>query len=42
MGKDGAALESQYRLILEHLDKQHGLLGLVFRMPGPQTRGNAD
>jgi hypothetical protein len=25
------ALESQYRLILEHLGKQHGLLGLVFR-----------
>ena len=31
VGKDGAALESQYRLILEHLGKQHGLLGLVFR-----------
>jgi type I restriction enzyme M protein len=31
VGKDGVALESQYRLILEHLGKQHGLLGLVFR-----------
>ena len=31
VGKDGTALESQYRLILEHLGKQHGLLGLVFR-----------
>jgi len=31
VGKDGAALESQYRLVLEHLGKQHGLLGLVFR-----------
>jgi type I restriction enzyme M protein len=30
-GKDGVELESQYRRILEHLGKQHGLLGLVFR-----------
>jgi type I restriction enzyme M protein len=31
VGKDGAELESQYRRVLEHLGKQHGLLGLVFR-----------
>ena len=30
-GKDGVELESQYRRILKHLGKQHGLLGLVFR-----------
>jgi len=29
--KDGVELESQYRRILKHLGKQHGLLGLVFR-----------
>src|ERR1044072_8481137 len=28
---DGAALESHYRELLEHLGRQHGLLGLVFR-----------
>ncbi len=31
MGKDGDALEVHYRKTLEHLGKQHGLLGLVFR-----------
>ncbi len=31
VGKDGVELETQYRRILEHLGKQHGLLGLVFR-----------
>lgn len=31
VGKDGVELESQYRRVLEHLGKQHGLLGLVFR-----------
>ena len=31
VGKDGVELESQYRRVLEHLSKQHGLLGLVFR-----------
>lgn len=29
--RDGVALEQHYRLLLEHLGKQHGLLGLVFR-----------
>ena len=29
--KDGAALETHYRAVLEHLGRQHGLLGLVFR-----------
>jgi type I restriction enzyme M protein len=29
--RDGAELERHYREILEHLGKQHGLLGLVFR-----------
>ncbi|MCB9700233.1 MAG: SAM-dependent DNA methyltransferase, partial [Alphaproteobacteria bacterium] len=29
--RDGADLEHHYRLLLEHLGKQHGLLGLVFR-----------
>src|SRR5687768_13791705 len=29
--RDGAALETHYRELLEHLGKQHGLLGLVFR-----------
>jgi type I restriction enzyme M protein len=29
--RDGAALEQHYRALLEHLAKQHGLLGLVFR-----------
>jgi type I restriction enzyme M protein len=28
--KDGLELQSQYRRLLEHLGKQHGLLGLVF------------
>jgi type I restriction enzyme M protein len=28
---DGAALETHYRETLEHLGRQHGLLGLVFR-----------
>lgn len=31
MSKDGDALEVHYRKTLEHLGKQHGLLGLVFR-----------
>jgi type I restriction enzyme M protein len=31
VGRDGVELESQYRRVLEHLGKQHGLLGLVFR-----------
>ena len=31
LAKDGDALEGQYRKTLEHLGKQHGLLGLVFR-----------
>lgn len=31
LGESGAALESHYRTLLEHLGKQHGLLGLVFR-----------
>lgn len=31
MSKDGDALEAHYRKTLEHLGKQHGLLGLVFR-----------
>lgn len=31
MDKDGLVLQSQYRRLLEHLSKQHGLLGLVFR-----------
>ena len=31
VGKDGVELETQYRRVLEHLGKQHGLLGLVFR-----------
>ena len=31
VGKDGVELESQCHPILEHLGKQHGLLGLVFR-----------
>jgi type I restriction enzyme M protein len=30
-GRDGAELEQHYRGVLEHLGKQHGLLGLVFR-----------
>ncbi len=29
--RDGADLEQHYRAMLEHLGKQHGLLGLVFR-----------
>jgi type I restriction enzyme M protein len=29
--RDGAALEQHYRALLEHLGRQHGLLGLVFR-----------
>jgi len=29
--RDGADLEHHYRAMLEHLGKQHGLLGLVFR-----------
>ncbi|MBM4367686.1 MAG: SAM-dependent DNA methyltransferase [Deltaproteobacteria bacterium] len=29
--RDGVALEQHYRAVLEHLGKQHGLLGLVFR-----------
>ena len=29
--RDGADLEQHYRALLEHLGKQHGLLGLVFR-----------
>src|SRR3569832_674509 len=28
---DGVALETHYRELLEHLGRQHGLLGLVFR-----------
>ncbi|NDG75836.1 MAG: SAM-dependent DNA methyltransferase, partial [Synechococcaceae bacterium WB8_1B_136] len=33
VGRDGVELEleTQYRRVLEHLGKQHGLLGLVFR-----------
>ena len=31
VGKDGVELDSQYRWILEHFGKQHGLHGLVFR-----------
>lgn len=31
MAQDGDALEAHYRKTLEHLGKQHGLLGLVFR-----------
>jgi type I restriction enzyme M protein len=31
VGRDGADLEHHYRVVLEHLGKQHGLLGLVFR-----------
>ena len=31
VGRDGVELESQYRRVLEHLGRQHGLLGLVFR-----------
>jgi type I restriction enzyme M protein len=31
VAKDGDALEVHYRKTLEHLGKQHGLLGLVFR-----------
>jgi type I restriction enzyme M protein len=31
VGLDGAALETHYRELLEHLGRQHGLLGLVFR-----------
>ncbi len=31
LAKDGDALEVHYRKVLEHLGKQHGLLGLVFR-----------
>ncbi len=31
IGKDGDELEVHYRKLLEHLGKQHGLLGLVFR-----------
>ncbi len=31
VGKDGPALETQYRAVLEHLGKQGGLLGLVFK-----------
>lgn len=31
MNKEGDALEVHYRKVLEHLGKQHGLLGLVFR-----------
>ncbi|MFV8749503.1 type I restriction-modification system subunit M [Nannocystaceae bacterium ST9] len=31
LAKDGDALEVHYRKVLEHLAKQHGLLGLVFR-----------
>jgi len=31
LSKDGDALEVHYRKTLEHLGKQHGLLGLVFR-----------
>lgn len=29
--RDGADLERHYRAVLEHLGRQHGLLGLVFR-----------
>ncbi len=29
--RDGADLEHHYRAVLEHLGRQHGLLGLVFR-----------
>ncbi|MDX2170450.1 MAG: class I SAM-dependent DNA methyltransferase [Deltaproteobacteria bacterium] len=29
--RDGAELEHHYRMLLEHLGRQHGLLGLVFR-----------
>jgi type I restriction enzyme M protein len=29
--RDGADLERHYRTLLDHLGKQHGLLGLVFR-----------
>jgi len=29
--RDGADLEKHYRSVLDHLGKQHGLLGLVFR-----------
>ena len=31
VSKEGDALEAQYRHTLEHLGRQHGLLGLVFR-----------
>ena len=31
MAQDGDALEAHYRKTLEHLGRQHGLLGLVFR-----------
>ena len=31
VAKDGAALEVHYRKTLQHLGRQHGLLGLVFR-----------
>ena len=31
VSRDGADLEQHYRNILDHLGKQHGLLGLVFR-----------
>ncbi len=29
--KDGDALEVQYRKTLEHLGRQHGMLGIAFR-----------
>ena len=31
IARDGAPLEQHYRAVLEHLGRQHGLLGLVFR-----------
>lgn len=31
VGREGVELEMQYHRLLEHLGKQHGLLGLVFR-----------
>jgi type I restriction enzyme M protein len=41
VGRDGVELETQYRRVLEHLGKQHGLLGLVFRKAQNKIRDPA-
>ncbi len=41
LAKDGEALEVQYRLTLEHLSRQPGMLGEVFKKARPDIQNPA-